>query len=47
MRKKKFWANHDLNTLSIFYKQQFVSNKLETGKIFRKNKQLTGHFLKK
>ena len=36
-----------LNTLSIFYKQQFISNKLETGKIFRKNKQLTGHFLKK
>ena len=35
------------NTLSLFYKQQFISNKLETGQIFRKNKQLTGHFLKK
>ena len=34
-------------TLSIFYKQQFISNKLEIGQIFRKNKQLTGHFLKK
>ena len=34
-------------TLSLFYKQQFISNKLETGQIFRKNKQLTGHFLKK
>ena len=34
-------------TLSFFYKQQFISNKLETGQIFRKSKQLTGYFLKK
>ena len=34
-------------TLSFFYKQQFISNKLETGQIFRKSKQLTGYILKK
>ena len=39
---KKFY----FYTLSFFYKQQFISNKLETGQLFRKNKQLTGHFLK-
>ena len=32
---------------SFFYKEQFISNKLGTGQIFRKSKQLTGYFLKK
>ena len=34
-------------TLSLFYRQQFTSNILEMGQIFKKSKQLRGHFLKK
>ena len=34
-------------TLSLFYRQQLTSNILEMGQIFKKSKQLRGHFLKK
>ena len=46
-KENKFAQSSSVNTLFFFYKQQFISNKLETGQLFRKNKQLTGHFLKK
>ena len=37
----------ELHTLSIVYKQRFISNDFETSQIFKKNKQQTSLFLKK